>query len=217
LFRETAMHNAVTVDGCGSATVAGPFRWMTRAESRCEQWDVHEEDGVVLFSGSHDGFERLRPVVHYTRLVAYIEPDLWVIRDEIAGAGEHELSVHWQCAPGLSCHGGAGSLMLSRGRAEVLGLLVVEHAAWRFKDGWVSPAYGGREIAAHVTCTTRGVDECHLTTVLHAPGHLVKAVPEMRDGNPALRVRWKERDGLLFFAKRRVSWTPLNAQPEPIA
>lgn len=210
LFRETAMHNAVTVDGCASATVAGPFQWLTRAESRCEQWEANEDEGVVLFAGTHDGFERLRPPVRYTRMVAYLEPDLWVIRDEIAGSGEHELSVHWQCAPGLSCNGGAGSLMLSRGRTEVLGLHVVETAAWRFSDGWVSPTYGGREIAAHVTCSVRGIADCHLTTVLHSPGHALSAVPELREGNPALRVRWKERDGLLFFANRRVRWTPLN-------
>jgi hypothetical protein len=213
-FRETAMHNAVTVDGCSSATVAGPFQWLTRAESRCEQWEVNPEERVVLFSGSHDGFERLRPAVRYTRLVAYFEPDLWVVRDEISGSGEHELAVHWQCDTGISCHGGAGSLMLTRGRTEVLGLHVVETAAWRFYDGSVSPAYGSRESAAHITCSIRERDEGHLTTLLHAPGQVVRAVSETRDGKPALRLHWKERDGLLFFANRRVSWTPLNTSPQ---
>ena len=209
-FRATAAHNAVTVDGCSSATVAGPFQWATRSESRCEQWEVESQSGVVLFAGSHDGFERLRPSVRYTRFVAYLMPDVWVVRDEIDGAEEHELAVHWQCAPGLTCHGGAGSLVLSRGRTEVLAMRVVEHATWRFSDGWVSPAYGIREVASHVTCLTRGVGKAYLTTILHEPGQQVMASSEVRDGDQGVRLRWKEHDGVLFFADRRMSWTPLN-------
>ncbi|HEX6313385.1 MAG TPA: heparinase II/III-family protein, partial [Gemmatimonadaceae bacterium] len=211
VFRETAAHNAATVDGCSSATVAGPFQWASRAESRCEQWEVDEREGMVLFAGSHNGFERLRPAVRYTRFVAYFEPDLWIVRDEIEGAGEHELAVHWQCAPGLTCHGGAGTLVLSRGRSEVLVMHVLEMATWRFSDGWISPAYGVREVGSHVTCSARGNGKAHLTAILHQAGHALFTGHEHRDGAPGIRVRWRDRDGVLFFADRRVSWTPSNA------
>lgn len=196
-FRETAAHTAATVDGCGSATVAGPFQWASRAESRCEWWEVDRER--VLFAGSHDGFERLRPPLRYTRYVAYIRPGLWIVRDEVEGGGEHELAVHWQCAPGMSCHGGAGALTLSDRNKDVLDLRVIEPAEWRFTDRWVSQAYASRELARHVTCTISGSESVRLTTVLTEPGVHAHARAVTHEGAPAVRVRWGDRVGVLFF------------------
>lgn len=212
-FRQTHAHCAVTVDGCGSANVGGPFQWATRVESRCEQWEVH--DDVVLFAGTHDGFERLHPPIRYTRYVAYLKPDLWVFRDEITGDGEHEMSVHWQAASGLTCHGGAGSLTLSRGRQELLRLHVLENASWRFSDGWVSQAYGSRDPAAHVRCSVRDAGSARLTTVLCDPGEPVHVTLDAHDGAPALRVRWRGHNGVLFFADRRMGWINQNASQRP--
>ena len=205
LFRETALHNAVTVDGCASATPAGSFQWSSRAESRCDQWQVSGE--VVLFAGSHDGFHRLRPRVEYTRYIAFIAPDLWIVRDEIEGDGEHEMSVHWQCAPGLACHGGSGSMTLFDGRSDVLSMHVIEAARWRFTDGWVSPVYGTRVEARHVTCSTSGAGQARLTTVMCAPDGRPVVGAASIDGRPALRVRHRETEGMLVFrGGREWSW-----------
>ena len=212
-FRQTNAHSAATVDGCGSAIVGGPFQWTSRAESRCEQWEIR--DDLVLFAGSHNGFESLRPAIRYTRYVAYFMPDLWVVRDEIRGEGDHELAVHWQCAPGLTCHGGAGSLTLSRGKREQLRLHVLENATWRFSDGWVSSAYGSREIAAHVTCSAREPGAACLTTVLCDPGATLGVTADSHEGAPAVRLRWRERNGVLFFADRRIGWINMNDSQRP--
>jgi len=201
-FRETAAHSAATVDGCSSATVGGPFQWATRAESRCLQWEPGND--AVLLAGSHNGFERLRPRVHYTRYVAYLPPDIWVVRDEITAEGEHELAVHWQCAPGLTCHGGAGSLTIARGQSDLLRVHVVERAIWRFSEAWVSPAYGTREVAPHVTCSVQGTRGARLTTVLYEPETTLAMHEEMRDGASGVRVRWRDRDELLLFSEQRV-------------
>ena len=220
-FRETAAHCAVTVDGCGSATMAGPFQWASRAESRCEIWDVGRD--AVLFAGSHDGFERLRPAVWYRRYLAHIPPDLWIVRDEIRGEGEHELAVHWQGAPGLSCRGGAGSLTLFKGGSDVLDLHVVEPARWRFSDGWVSPAYGSRVVAPHVTCSVRASGSASVTTVLCEPGTPLRARGSIREGVPEVRVRWGDREGVLFFgpspapgSKPTMQWVELDASHRSI-
>ena len=212
-LRETAAHSAAVVDGIGSATAAGPFQWMSRAESRCLQWEASPD--LVLFAGSHDGFERLRPPIRYARYVAYLPPDLWVVRDEIVADGEHELSVHWQCAPGLTCHGGAGSLTLSQGKSELLNLHVVEHARWRFSDGWVSPVYGSRVEAPHVTCSVRGSGGAHLTTVFTEPGNALTVRAATHEGAPGLRLRWRERDGVLFFADGKSGWVNLEDSQKP--
>ena len=212
-FRETASHNAVTVDGIGSATSSGPFQWASRSDAKVDAWQTN--DGAVFFAGSHDGFERLRPRVRYMRYVAFIPPDLWVIHDEIEGEGEHELSVHWQCAPELKCRGGNGSLTLFRGGAEVLEMHVAETAEWRFSDGWVSPAYGARVLAQHVTCSVRGIGGARLTSLFSDPGQVLRARPGMKDGAPEIRVRWRDREGVLFFgaqgAKPQMQWVELDA------
>jgi hypothetical protein len=217
-FRETAAHCAVTVDGCASATMAGPFQWASRAESRGEVWEVGRD--AVLFAGSHDGFERLRPRILYRRYIAYFPPDVWIVRDEIRGEGEHELAVHWQGAPGLSCRGGAGSLTLFGGQSDLLNLQVVETARWRFSDGWVSPVYGSRVIAPHVTCSVRGTGRAALTTVLYEPGQSLRVNDDTSQGVPGIRVRWRDRDGVLLFADdqaiegawpARMRWIDLDA------
>ena len=155
---------------------------------------------AVFLAGSHDGFERIRPPVRYFALRRLRRADLWIVRDEISGQGEHELSVHWQCAPGLACRGGAGSLILFRGASELLDLHVVETADWRFSDGWVSTAYGVREVAQHVSCSVRGVGGARLTTLFCAPGQVLRARLVTDDGAPGISVRWRDRDGVLFFA-----------------
>ena len=202
-FRETASHNAATVDGIGSAAVGGPFQWATRADAHCWQWEPGKD--AVLFAGSHDGFERLRPAVRYTRFIIHFPPDVWVVRDEITADDEHELAVHWQCAPGLTCSGGAGSIVLARGRNDLLKLRVVETAGWRFSDSWVSLAYGTREVASHITCTARGRGNVRLTSVLCEPTLALVVGEERQDQTPGIRVRWRDRDELLLFSDRHVT------------
>jgi len=175
-----------------------------------------------LFTGTHDGFERLRPRLRYTRYIAFIRRDLWIVRDEVRGEGEHELTVHWQCAPSLSCHGGAGSLTLFESGSELLNLHVLESANWRFSDSWVSAAYASREVAKHVACSIRGTEIVRLTTVLSEPGQRVYIRAVTHEGAPGLRVRWRERDGVLFLpgssaasAESKMRWVDLDASNTP--
>ena len=96
---------------------------------------------------------------------------------------------------------------------------VVETAEWRFSDGWVSPAYGVRVVAQHVTCSVRGMGGANLTTLFCAPGQHLRARPAMTDGVPQIRVRWRDREGVLFFAgqnpntgaKSRMQWVESDA------
>ena len=86
----------------------------------------------------------------------------------------------------------------------LLELNVVEPALWRFTDGWVSPEYGVREAAAHVTCSVRGFHKIALTSVLCEPGLGLSVHEEIRNGSPGIRVRWGRRDELLCFVDRWV-------------
>lgn len=156
----------MTVDGHGSAVPSGAFRWASTATGHCDAW--HASDHAVLFRGSHDGFQRLASPVRYWRTVLFLPPELWLVHDEIVGAGEHELTVHWQCAPGIEvANGGDGSLTLARSGEEVLRLLGGEARA-HVTAGWVSAGYGVREHAPHIALVRRGRERVRVVTVLHA-------------------------------------------------
>jgi hypothetical protein len=195
-FRETTSHNAAAVDGCGSATASGPFSWASRADARCDAF--HDAGDVVLFSGSHDGFARLRPPLRYVRAVAFVYPDLWIVRDELHGEGEHELAVHWQCAPGIDAARDRNRLTVLHPGGVAMGMHIVEpDGAWSIGREWVSPTYGVREEATHLRHVLRGRAPLAVTTVLCAGERLHGAVPT--EGSGAVRgveISWGDRRGL---------------------
>jgi hypothetical protein len=50
-------------------------------------------DSPNCFEGEHDGYRRLG--VKHRRMVQCVTEDAWVIVDDLLGAGEHELRLHW--------------------------------------------------------------------------------------------------------------------------
>jgi hypothetical protein len=199
-FRETASHNAVTVDGCGAAIPEGPFQWRSRVSSVAEAW--YDDGTMALFAGRHDGFEFFHPAVRYRRSVAFVRPSLWLVRDEIECSGDHELAVHWQCAPLLEVElrdevvtvSGDGRLLLSMQAVE-------SHGKWSVTDDWVSPAYGVRRQAKHLTYVRRGADALCVTTVMCTEGPVgVVPLVDVSDAPGAVELRWGDRRGV--FATR---------------
>ncbi len=196
-FRLTASHSAVTIDGCGSATPDGAFHWRSRANARQEAW--FDSGSVVLFQGSHDGFERLRPTVRYRRSIVLVRPDTWLFRDEMQSEGDHELAVHWQCAPDIVAEVTAGGVVLLRGGAEVLTMRVAEAGGtWSLSREWASGTYGAREPATHVRYVRREAGPQSVTTLLcRGPGSCRTGQAEGHGIPPAL-ARAGSTTGLLL-------------------
>jgi asparagine synthase (glutamine-hydrolysing) len=90
-FAGTAVHNTVMVDGEDQMRRAGRFLWLDWAEA-C---------GKVIpeanrFEGSHSGYARLG--VSHRRWVQWLPECGWVIVDDLEGAGQHDLRLHWLTA-----------------------------------------------------------------------------------------------------------------------
>lgn len=92
----TAAHNTITVDGRNARSgTAG--EWVTT-----ERYDY--------FRGQNDGYDGLREVCHERR-VWFVKPDgdfagLWLVRDRVAGPGEHEAVLRWRFGRmGVEQHG----------------------------------------------------------------------------------------------------------------
>jgi hypothetical protein len=210
-FRETASHCAATVDGCGSAVTAGTFRWASRAEGRCLAW--RDAESVVLFAGTHDGFSRLQPSVRYSRVVAYVKPDLWIVRDELDAGEEHELAVHWQCAPGIDAAEVEGGVALTRGHELVTVVGVAEPGEWKIGEGWVSPTYGARVPSNHLRYVRRGSGVLAITTCMTSSGQpLNLSLDPSALANSPVGIEWGSRRGVLATAGMSSDWLEPDAE-----
>jgi asparagine synthase (glutamine-hydrolysing) len=89
-FLGTSAHNSVTVDGKDQMRRFSRFLWINwalgsnlehTAERECESW-----------RGEHDGYKQLG-VSHRRTIVRH--GDVWNVRDEILGDGQHKARLHW--------------------------------------------------------------------------------------------------------------------------
>ena len=113
LFRSTAMHNALTIDGVSSSVPAGPFKWNHVAKCTTHCW--HDHPGFTYFEGSHDGYTRLEDPATHTRSLLFVNREYWFMLDRVDAQGEHECVVHFHLAPGIDA-----ALHQESGRLEAL-------------------------------------------------------------------------------------------------
>jgi hypothetical protein len=141
LFRSTAFHNTLQVDGHGQAHPKGPFSWTALPHVQSEGWVTGQT--FDLFVGSHDGY---RPVIH-RRWVFSLKSRFWVVRDLVLGEGEHRLDLFWHLDPELS---GKDEIFVRDGGREGLRIIAAEGHDWRCetRSGWHSPVYGKKEAAS---------------------------------------------------------------------
>jgi hypothetical protein len=89
LFRSTAMHNTLAVDGRPQSTPGGPFHWRSAANASVRFWRTG--DGFDVVEGEHDGYS---PALH-RRVVLRHASGLWIITDHFLGCGHHQLDLRW--------------------------------------------------------------------------------------------------------------------------
>lgn len=96
LFRSTAMHNTVVVNGRPQSETLGPFHWRTRADARASV--CHTVSGVDYFEGVHDGYA---PVTHRRGVLA-VHGFGWFIVDHLLGPGAATAESFWHLHPDWS-------------------------------------------------------------------------------------------------------------------
>lgn len=102
LFRSTAYHSTVGIDGAEQNTIRedAPFVIGDEAHPRGLRWDSDPETDVVV--AEHDGYQRLaQPVVHRRSITFHKRDRLWLIEDDFTGSGEHELTTRFHFNSGL--------------------------------------------------------------------------------------------------------------------
>jgi hypothetical protein len=147
LFRSTAYHNTVQVDGAeiNPYDPARLFSMDKDAQPRVEAWVA--DDDYDYFAASHPGYARLaEPVIHQRQVFFDKREQLWIVQDRLSGAGSHRLEWHWRFAAEVSLclENKHLSARNEAGQALHLWLMAGDSAQLTVEEGWVSPGYGRR-------------------------------------------------------------------------
>ena len=102
LFRSTAYHSTVEVDGLEQNTTdeVVPFVIGDEAHPRVLEWETGSE--IESVTAEHYGYQRLSQSVTHTRRVVFNKRQrYWFVSDKLTGEGLHDLFFRFHFAPGL--------------------------------------------------------------------------------------------------------------------
>jgi hypothetical protein len=190
LFRGTAMHNTLRVDGVDQSEPAGAFSWRRFAEPKVERW-IQGKDFDLLVA-SHDGYRRLAEPVTHRRWILSLRNGLYLVRDMVEGKGRHRLEVSWHLADGMQMV--EENVFRVKGASEGLAIIPADGHGWTqevSRQSW-SLAYGRKSPMTVVTFATtaelpaeRGVSLVTLLVALEEahgkPGNLEAIGNEIGD------------------------------------
>ncbi len=102
LFRSTAYHSTVEIDGAEQNTTAQQFPFVIGNEAKPQvlSWESGAEFDRV--SAEHFGYRRLPQPVTHRRTVTFNKLQRWwLIEDELLGSGNHDLAVRFHINSGI--------------------------------------------------------------------------------------------------------------------
>jgi hypothetical protein len=162
LFRGTAAHNTVRVDGCDQAVANGPFAWCAIPNVKAERWVGG--DGFAFLSASHDGYSRLADPVLHRRFVFHGSNGVWMIRDVCEGGAIHQIESFWHFADDIEVREQGGAFLACATSAsspqdsDCLTIYTPTAGPWRAEIavGSTSSVYG-RKDPAPIVCLSANV------------------------------------------------------------
>jgi hypothetical protein len=140
LFRGTAMHNTLRVDGENQSETAGPFSWKRLTQSKTEQWTQGESFDLIV--ASQDGYQRLIDPVIHRRTVVSLKNGVYLVRDVVEGRGKHRLDISWHLGQDLEV--ATDNAFRVKGTRQGLAILAAQEYGWKQEvpnQAW-SPVYG---------------------------------------------------------------------------
>lgn len=102
LFRSTAYHSTVEVDGAEQSTINEriPFVIGDEASPRVIGWETTPERDTLI--AEHYGYAKLSAPVTHRRTIRFIKRErFWIIEDALTGHGAHELRFRFHFRSGL--------------------------------------------------------------------------------------------------------------------
>ena len=209
LFRGTAMHNTLTVDGQDQAEPDGPFSWKQEIGAKTEQWIAGETFDLII--GSHSGYSRLPYPVKHRRWIVGLKSGVFLVLDVIEGEGEHRLELSWRLSPDLQMQ--QKDLFRVKQSSQGLAIMTVQNHGWSeevHKGPW-SPVYGSQRSTTVLKFGTTSRLPAEFVTLLAplqeanlTPGRLLR----MKGSDLVRAYRFEESEVThqFFFGQTRRPW-----------
>jgi uncharacterized heparinase superfamily protein len=160
LFRSTAYHSTVQVDGIEQNTTEEtmPFVIGDEAHPRVIKWETNAEFDQVV--AEHNGYRRLPEPVTHRRSVRFEKSSrYWLIEDSFSGEGAHDFAFRFHCASGIDVQVSPdGNLQLCDKINDACLLIapLTESGRPVLESGFVSTDYGRKESSIIVCWRERG-------------------------------------------------------------
>ena len=227
VFRSTAAHSTLRVDGRGQAEPRGSFGWDSMPESVTEMFlDAQLLDFAVA---RHKGYERLPEPVTHRRWALLLHNGLVFVRDVAEGRGRHALEQIWRIGPDFRLAALApGEVRLATEDGDLLTCVSPQSSDWSreiFEADW-SPCYGVWQGAPVVQFSADIEVPCERAVAL-APGRTAEArtcsLEQLADGKGQGLSAYRYSDGVsvltLYFADKAGEWRmgPLRSDARLLA
>lgn len=155
LFRSTAYHSTVQVDGQEQNTTepAIPFIIGNEARPRVLKWESNAESDLVV--AEHYGYQRFaQPVLHRRSVTFDKRRRFWLIEDELTGEGTHDFSFRFLFSPGVETELRPDGIVAACDKIKGASLLIAPLTDQRVPEldpGFVSADYGAKQasVVAH--------------------------------------------------------------------
>ncbi|HEV2395666.1 MAG TPA: alginate lyase family protein [Candidatus Sulfotelmatobacter sp.] len=212
LFRGTAMHNTVRVDGLDQAEIGTAFSWKTLTQPKVESWIRGQS--FELLAATHDSYGRLpEPVIH-RRFVFSLRNGIFLVRDCIKGKGRHHLDVAWHL--GQDMESVKPGIFKANGQSSGLAILDAEPSRWskKIEPSFWSPAYGQKQptkVLVHSTDSELPSTICFLLVTLkgaYAQAGSFVRLNHPEHGLPVSAYRFQEevQEHTFLFGKAGNPW-----------
>jgi hypothetical protein len=147
LFRSTAYHNTVRVDGkeISRFNEDALFAFIENVRPQVNQWQSDATSDTV--DAEHHAYARLsQPVIH-RRIVTFNKSEgYWTIKDQFTGEGAHQFEFFFNFDTGLELTLTDDQRATVRSARAALTIIPLSHLVFEIKrtDRWMSPAYATR-------------------------------------------------------------------------
>ena len=149
LFRSTAYHNTVVVDGEEQLSIHNSMFALVNPSGDIHLVDWQSNEAFDLLSAQHTGYQRLEnPVVHQRTFHLDKKTHQVSIEDRFHGNGTHHVEFYFHLDPSITCETGAGKAFFIKNNSPVLSMQTSHaHADLTVTNGWVSKSYNQKEPA----------------------------------------------------------------------
>jgi uncharacterized heparinase superfamily protein len=165
LFRSTAYHSTVEVDGAEQNTTdeSLPFVIGDEAHPRVLRWETGRERDIII--AEHDGYKRLVEGVTHRRSVRFEKRErLWIVEDSLTGAGEHVFRFRFHLAENLETNMRAQGIIYACDKMTGARLFIASldlDSEPEFEQRFISRDYGAKSASISACWTVRAVAPCN--------------------------------------------------------